>query len=102
MWKAYLEPRPEWAGHHLYLMREDHLGRSFVTNMELETIAGGGVSPRPDWIEVGEAKDFLQAMLDCAWEAGMRPLNFSDHTNELTAVRYHLEDMRTLAKLEKK
>lgn len=27
----------------------------------------------------------------------MRPRGFKDHTNELTAVRYHLEDMRKLA-----
>lgn len=44
-----------------------------------------------------EVKDFLQAMLDAAWKSGLRPTGFEDHKNELTAVRYHLEDMRALA-----
>lgn len=42
-------------------------------------------------------EDFLQTMLNTAWDFGQRPAGFKDHTNELTAVRYHLEDMRTLA-----
>ncbi len=40
--------------------------------------------------------DFLQAIMDAGWEQGIRPRKFKDHTNELTAVRYHLEDMRAL------
>lgn len=40
-----------------------------------------------------------QAVLDEAWRIGMRPKGFADHTNELTAVRYHLEDMRAMAKV---
>ena len=99
-WKAYLEPRPEWAGHRLYIMREDHLGRGIVTNIKLKKIGIEPVITENDPIAPEEARDFLQAMLDCAWEAGMRPLRFSDHTNELTAVRYHLEDMRKLVKLK--
>lgn len=46
---------------------------------------------------VGDVTGFLQAALDAAWEIGMRPTAYADHTNELKAVRYHLEDMRTLA-----
>lgn len=42
---------------------------------------------------------FLQAALDAAWERGLRPAGYADHKNELTAVRYHLEDMRKLAKV---
>lgn len=42
---------------------------------------------------------FLQAFLDAAWDLGLRPKGFEDHKNELTAVRYHLEDMRKLAKV---
>lgn len=49
----------------------------------------------------GDVNQFLQAALDCAWERGMRPKGYADtekvNTSELTAVRYHLEDMRNLA-----
>lgn len=106
MWKAYLEPRPELAGHRLWLFREggwvQSPDRSMVTNMTMETYGRGQtISSAEPFIPYEEAKDFLQSLMDCGWEAGLRPTGFSDHTNELTAVRYHLEDMRKLAKVEK-
>ena len=42
---------------------------------------------------------FLQAALELAWEIGLRPQGYADPSNELSAVRYHLEDMRKLAKV---
>ena len=46
-------------------------------------------------------RDFMQAILDEAWSHGMRPKSFEEHTNELKAVRYHLEDMRKLTKVDR-
>lgn len=46
---------------------------------------------------VGDVTGFLQAAMDAGWEMGLRPAGARDHTNELKAVRYHLEDMRALA-----
>jgi hypothetical protein len=46
-----------------------------------------------------ECQDFLRALMDAAWEIGIRPSQFTDHTNELKATRFHLEDMRLLAKV---
>lgn len=51
---------------------------------------------------VGDASGFLQAAMDAGWEMGLRPKGFGDHANEMTAVRYHLEDMRKLAKVDRK
>ena len=45
---------------------------------------------------------FLQAVMDCAWENGLRPRGLDDHTNELKATRYHLEDLRSLIDLPQK
>lgn len=64
--------------------------------------------PPGDWNAIDETverngpvvRDFLQAALDCAWKLGLRPGGIKDHTDELAAVRYHLEDMRVLAKLK--
>jgi len=42
-------------------------------------------------------KNFLQAAMDAAWDIGLRPTQAQNQTDELKAVRYHLEDMRTLA-----
>lgn len=49
----------------------------------------------------GDVTGFLQAALETAWALGLRPPGFADHSNELTAVRYHLEDMRHLAKVKR-
>ena len=38
----------------------------------------------------------LQAVLDGLWEAGLRPSNHRDFTQELKATKTHLEDMRQL------
>lgn len=46
---------------------------------------------------IGDVTGFVQAIIDAAWDAGMRPSQYRDATQELGAVRYHLEDMRALA-----
>ena len=45
---------------------------------------------------------FLQAAMDAAWEAGLRPLGYEDTRQKVGALRYHLEDMRLLAKVRDK
>lgn len=47
-------------------------------------------------------RSFLQAALDAAWDAGLRPYNYEDTRQEIAAVRYHLEDMRVLAKVRER
>lgn len=83
----------------------DHMGmRSFIqapltlrTYDECARIEDADVDLMRDM----DGQAFLQAMLEAAWEIGLRPKDFADHKNELTAVRYHLEDMRMLAKVNK-
>ena len=48
---------------------------------------------------IEEVDEFLRAVMTVGWERGIRPEGFEDHTNELKAVRYHLEDMRKLAEV---
>jgi len=43
----------------------------------------------------------LQALVDAAWEQGIRPKGSEDTHGELKATKFHLEDMRTLAKVNK-
>jgi len=43
------------------------------------------------------APSLLRSMFELAWEFGYRPKDAQDRSDELKAVRYHLEDMRTLA-----
>jgi hypothetical protein len=48
-------------------------------------------------VPTGDGDDFLQTVLDHAWDIGMRPTGFGDTTREVSALRAHLEDMRHLA-----
>ncbi len=102
-WRFFVQYMPEYAGHRLAMVVENGNVRSIVTKVELEEVPRHGVcSEGPDQpIPMEQVEGFLQAAMDSAWELGLRPTGFRDHTNELTAVRYHLEDMRLLAKVRK-
>lgn len=86
---------------------------SLVTPLQMEMITPGQpynglptLGPKPgEWGDGGsptyDVNGFLQAALDTAWEIGLRPKGFADNASEISAVRYHLEDMRLLAKVRK-
>ncbi len=46
-------------------------------------------------------REFMQAMMDAAWEMGLRPSGVKDLESTLEATRFHLNDMRLLAKVRK-
>jgi hypothetical protein len=77
-----------------------------VQELAIESVQEGMVITQGNGIlgasSFEEADDFLRAIMDVAWEAGMRPTGFEDHANELKATRFHLEDMRLLAKVRDK
>lgn len=117
-WKAFVENKPWSRARALHIHRAGSPPGSTRTWPEPDAVAimhtplfttiGPGIPyaaeepPRafleghatPAGDEVG---DFLQAMLDAAWELGLRPAGYADHKNELAAVRDHLKDMRFLA-----
>jgi hypothetical protein len=43
------------------------------------------------------SREFVQAIMDAGWKAGLKPAGYEDAGRELTATKFHLEDMRTLA-----
>lgn len=102
-WKAYLDRKPWERSETLHVHRENSEGRIEVMLPPSVKVYDRGMFVSEDDafirsnVETGQATEFLQAMLDLAWTEGMRPRGFADHTNELTATKYHLEDMRKLA-----
>jgi hypothetical protein len=40
--------------------------------------------------------EFLQSLVDQAWDMGIRPRYARETTPEVNAIKYHLEDMRSL------
>lgn len=108
-WSFFVDDQP-WNRHRrlFMVMSGPSVGqRSYVKPITVEAVDGGLAYNTPTLQEssedqadgVGDVTGFLQAALDAAWELGMRPKAYADHTNELKAVRYHLEDMRALAKV---
>lgn len=47
--------------------------------------------------ERNEIDDLLQAMMDAAWDRGLRPTKMDHNEREVKAIERHLEDMRRLA-----
>lgn len=45
---------------------------------------------------IGNAEALIQDIVNKAWDAGFRPAGFADVKNETTAIRAHLDDMRTI------
>jgi hypothetical protein len=107
-WKFFLDFKPWTGDSNLYVQhttwdrkRRLLLPASFVDAPDYLTKGDDkpflGQTPEQRDDGLGDVDQFLQAALDCAWERGMRPTGFKDFTNEIAAVRYHLEDMRKLA-----
>ena len=46
--------------------------------------------------EIEEFDDFMQALVDEAWESGYKPKQHLGVGSELAATKYHLEDMRKI------
>ena len=100
-WKFFAQYRPELVGYQLAMVVQNGDEQSIVTNIELQRIPRHGFRADEYPIPPDQVENFLQAAMDEAWEIGLRPTGHEDYTNELKAVRYHLEDMRLLAKVRK-
>ena len=106
LWKAYIENRPWEMRRCLHVVRNDQPGSiAYVQALTMVSVPEGSLITDNNGIlgdTYREVDDFLQAIVDAAWGVGIRPTGLDDHTNELKAIRFHLEDMRLLAKVRDK
>lgn len=101
-WKVFTRREIMWGGHSIWIMREDTGGRSYIRKFEMQTIEEWQQAPDDSQpLPHDQTEDFIRAVMDAGWEMGLRPTGHEDHDNELKATRYHLEDMRKLAKVAK-
>ncbi len=103
-WKAYLEDQPWRMRRCLHVVRKEPGTIAVVQALVMRSVPEGSLIAQDDGIladHSDESEDFLRAIMDVAWNVGIRPTGFEDHTNELKATRYHLEDMRLLSKVRK-
>ena len=85
-----------------YIFRDDPDGRSFlctsIDKMEfIEYKQGEHISEPTFCLRGPVTKPFLQAMADELKEIGVTAKGEPVIANELTAVKYHLEDMRRIS-----
>ncbi len=99
VWKFYVQPA--WW---------DNVTKMYLRGFSID--GGKSLAAKPlEFVEVNEGEQsepfmilpdreentsMLQAMMDGLWDSGLRPTNHRDFTQELGAVRTHLEDMRQL------
>lgn len=103
-WKAFIEKEPFSGRAKLRIGRQEADGAYAIVQPlvlkrhERGTMAGEEeIAVSGDGWGEGEVRNFLQAMVDLAWQEGIRPTGVEDYRGELRAVREHLADMRTLA-----
>jgi len=101
--KFYVERSRLTGMDRLGITVKDALSRSVVQPLQFKVLEPGAIISEAEAYAISggydedNVRDFLQAAADCAWDEGVRPSQSRDMTNEVAAVRYHLEDMRRLA-----
>jgi len=103
-WRTWVSTDFLYGRTRLAIFRKTDMGRTeCITPFVIRALDNAVQTSDGDFAmiaEPGEVNAFLQAMLDAAWEQGLRPQGYVEKTDELAAVRYHLEDMRHLAKVK--
>lgn len=109
-WRVHIHDliRTGQLGRRLYVMRENWDGTSdlIAQPVQMESFKQYAFIPEDKYFLSDEqpgidTRAFLQAMSDAAWEIGIKPKQIEDNSNELKATKFHLEDMRLLAKVKK-
>lgn len=71
--------------------------RSIALPLTMKPLADGEfVTPTFSGQGENDGQEFLQAVLDHAWEAGLRPKGFLDTPNQIAALKDHLADLRSI------
>ncbi len=89
--------------HYDFMTDQEHLvvrtDNGYLHSMVITTLAGPHETIQP--LMTQDSREFIQAIMDAGWKAGLKPAGYEDASRELTATKYHLEDMRVLAKVKK-
>jgi hypothetical protein len=102
-WRVHMINAMNTAFTEIYIYRETARGREIITDLSkmIVTFFERGQSTvdieptiKVDW---GCGQEILQALADALYGHGIKPKDKPVLENELSATKYHLEDMRTLA-----
>jgi hypothetical protein len=97
--KVYVEHSIVTEHLNIFIIEKKPDGRKFIAkpvNLTFETMPDH-ITVEPSIEIPGEySREFLQSFADAIEKTGIRPTGKPVLENELTATKYHLEDMRTL------
>jgi len=105
-WEVHVDYQTHANKCDIYIFRNLTDGRELITEFKngeivLERLAFGAIVPNPTMSIRGQfIKPFLQAFADVCYKEGIMPEKQPIIENELTATKYHLEDMRKLLKIK--
>jgi len=83
---------------YLQIPAEKYDEAQYLVSLQFETHPEGAlVEPLRRQPNQPQLKEIMQALLDAAWENGMRPSGYGDVKESVAAVKAHLSDMRMIA-----
>lgn len=80
-------------GVELYLCNQDSERTALFTQANFVMVEDDGMIHEPTMLLDNKT---AQALMDALWSCGIRPNNGEGMDAQVTAIRYHLEDMRRL------
>ena len=96
-WRAQAEKSPHIDNPELRIVRINEDRMSIVTNIDFKVYPRDSFVPKTDIdapIIGPDAVGFMQAVMDAAWEYGLRPSEMQDEKH----LKAHLEDMRSITR----
>ena len=99
--KVAIQFDPRFAGMSIWLWGENKKGRYHIlpVNLTVQQLSPDeqGIAPEPTFrLTEPEGTEFLNSLVNALVEAGFKPNEVKAHDKEVSAIRYHLEDMRKL------
>ena len=88
--RAFREP--VWDGCGIWIVRYETGKAMAIVDVKTEEVEE--YSPVPPLVRLSH--DEAQELVNSLWEAGYRPSQDAGSSGQLSAVKYHLEDMRKL------
>ena len=97
--KVHIEHEPTFRGTAIYLFGKDRDGEFVVEPMELKLrhyTPGDPLDSPTLRFEGREGTAFLQALVQALVQIGFKPDEIKASEGQISAIKYHLEDMRKL------
>ena len=96
MWRVYVKQEPWSDGYDLYIAKEGPSGGlDAVIGFTFKSV-GEGLKVSGPAIAGMESEQFMRAVMNAAWDLGIRPDGFNDTKESMAATQAHLADLKSI------